>query len=92
LTGAATGIVANLREGFSQQTDRQFVRFLYYARGSTSEIRGHLDAALALRYLSEADVEAPAAMYEEISRMISGLIKYLKRSDRKHRGCLTTDD
>jgi len=83
---AARSIVANIREGFSQQTDRQFVKFLYYAKGSANEIRGHLDSALASKYISKADVDANDPIFEEISKMLSGLIKYLKESDRKSRG------
>ena len=35
LTSAAGSIPANIAEGFAQQTDRQFVRYLCFARGGS---------------------------------------------------------
>ena len=35
LNSAAGSIPANIAEGFGQQTDRQFARYLYFARGSS---------------------------------------------------------
>ena len=86
LMDAAIGAPRNIREGFSQQTDRAFVRYLYFARGSAQEVRTHLAAALELKYILASDHSSHDALYEEISKMVTGLIKYLKLSDRKSRG------
>jgi four helix bundle protein len=85
--GSASGAVpANIAEGFGQQTDRQFAKYLFIARGSSHEVRAHLAVAHGRRYLNEADLTDLSGKYEEIARMLTGLIKYLRASDRKHRG------
>ena len=86
LNSAAGSIPANIAEGFGQQTDRQFVRYLYFARGSSKEICAHLAVARGRRYLADSEVKDLSAKYEEIARMLTGLIKYLRASDRKNRG------
>ena len=85
--GSASGAVpANIAEGFGQQTDRQFAKYLFIARGSSHEVRAHLAVAYGRRYLNEPDLTDLSGKYEEIARMLTGLIKHLRASDRKHRG------
>ncbi len=86
LTSAAGSIPANIAEGFAQQTDRQFVRYLCFARGSSKEIRAHLAVAQGRRYLTRSEMQSVSDKYEEIAKMLTGLIKYLRASDRKQRG------
>jgi four helix bundle protein len=50
---AAVSIMSNIAEGFSRQTDKEFIQFLYIAKGSTSEIQSHLYLSLDLGYLSK---------------------------------------
>jgi len=38
------------------------------------------------QYLSDDEAADLQNKYEEIARMLTGLIKYLRASDRKHRG------
>ena len=85
ITSAAGSIPANVAEGFGQQTDRQFARYLYIARGSSQEIRAHLAVAMGRSYLTQAEAKNLTDMYDEIARTLTGLIKYLLASDRKHR-------
>ena len=86
LAAASAAVPANIAEGFGEQTDRQFVRYLFIARGSAHEVRSHVSVARARQYLSEEEAADLQNKYEEISKMLTGLIKYLRRSDRKHRG------
>ena len=81
-----SAVSANIAEGFGQQTDRQFVRYLFIARGSAQEARAHLAVARGRQYVTEAEATDLSAKYEEIARMATGLIKYLRASDRKLRG------
>ena len=86
LAAASAAIPANIAEGFGQQSDRQFARYLFIARGSSHEVRAHLAVARGRQYVSEEEVIELSSKYEEISRMLTGLIKYLLASDRKRRG------
>ena len=86
LGSASAAVPANIAEGFGQQSDRQFAKYLFIARGSSHEVRAHLSVAHGRRYLDEAELTDLSCKYEEIGRMLSALIKYLRSSDRKHRG------
>jgi len=86
LIDACVGVIRSFREGFGQKTDRLFAHYLYYSRGSSGEVRGHLEAALVLNYITQLDFEKRDARYEEISKMLTGLIHYPRLSDRKNRG------
>ena len=86
LAAASAAVPANIAEGFGQQSDRQFARYLFIARGSSHEVRSHVAVAHGRRYLSDEESADLCNKYEEIARMLTGLIKYLHASDRKHRG------
>ncbi|MBW2005447.1 MAG: four helix bundle protein [Deltaproteobacteria bacterium] len=75
---ASVFIMSNIAEGFSRQTDREFVQFLYVAKGSASEVQSQLYAALDLKYISEATFRELYELTEEIIRLISGFARYLR--------------
>jgi four helix bundle protein len=52
---AAVSIISNIAEGFSRQTDQEFVQFLHIAKGSTSEVQSQLYIALDLGYISQEE-------------------------------------
>jgi four helix bundle protein len=86
LASASAAVPANIAEGFGQQSDRQFARYLFIARGSAHEVRSHIAVAHGRQYLSEIEATDLCGKYEEIAKMLTSLIKYLLASDRKHRG------
>ena len=54
---AAVSIMANIAEGFDRQSKKEFIKFLYYASGSGSEVQGHLYVALDQEYISEENFQ-----------------------------------
>jgi four helix bundle protein len=86
LAAASAAVPANIAEGFGQQSDRQFARYLFIARGSSHEVRSHLTVAHGRQYVTAQETTELCNRYEEIARMLTGLIKYLLASDRKVRG------
>jgi four helix bundle protein len=84
--GAASERAASvIAEGFSQSTDRHFASYLYRSRGSSNEIRTQLKVALKRGYVTVSEQTNLADRYEEIAKMLTGLIAYLLREDRKNR-------
>jgi four helix bundle protein len=75
---AAVSVVSNIAEGFSRQTDQEFVQFLYIAKGSMSEVQSQLYVGLDLGYLDESEFSQCYAAADQVARLISGFIKYLK--------------
>ena len=83
---ASDSIVANLEEGFEQGTDRAFARYLFIAKGSASEVAGHLRRAAARGYARHEELDPLIERAELIARMLAGFIRYLRACDWKDRG------
>ena len=79
ITRAAISISNNIAEGFDRSSDADFNRFLYFALGSNSEVRSMLYLAERLNYLKTEQRESLVNQTNEISKIITGLIKSLIR-------------
>jgi len=75
---AAVSIMSNIAEGFSRQTDKEFIQFLYIARGSVSETQSQLYVARDLGYIQIEEFNRVYETASEIARLITGFIRYLQ--------------
>ncbi|MBC7359344.1 MAG: four helix bundle protein [Desulfacinum sp.] len=78
LRRAASSVPANIVEGHSRKTTREYIHFLYNARASLEEVRYFLLLAKDLSFLPKEmwrDLEEKCG---HVSRMLNGLIKSLK--------------
>jgi len=82
LRGAAISTMSNIAEGFERSTNKDFVRFLYMAKGSSGEVRAQLYAAIDLGYVDGQQGRQLLGLAETVSRRIAGFIKYLKSVTR----------
>jgi len=76
---AAISISANISEGAARNTKKEFVQFLHMAQGSLSELDTHLEISLALGYVKENRLRELSLLMNDIDKMLTGLIKSLKR-------------
>ena len=75
---ASVSIMANIAEGFDRQSKREFIKFLYYASGSASEVQSHLYVALDQNYITEEVFEGTYKQAQKTKSLVNGFIKYLK--------------
>jgi len=85
LGNSSSRVPALIAEGFEQKSDRHFAHYLYLAKGSAKESKTHLRVAQGRGYVSMSDSARLGGDYEEIRRMLDGLIEHLERDDRDNR-------
>ena len=78
LRRASYSVTANIVEGQSRNTTKEYLYFLYNARGSVEEVRYFLLLSRDLGYIDNDIYQKYEAEYEIVSKMLNGLIKSLK--------------
>ena len=85
MTRAAMSVPTNIVEGSSQQSAREFSRFLRIALNSTTELEYHLLAARDLEAIRASDCLTLMTQVIEVRKMIYGLLRYLaSRAEHKN--------
>ncbi len=74
MTRAAVSIPSNIAEGAERNSKRDFVRFLYIAKGSAAELRTQLYLASELKFFSKEEIQPLVPDCKELSKMLKGLI------------------
>jgi four helix bundle protein len=80
---ASVSIMSNIAEGFERGGTREFIQFLSMAKGSSGEVRSQLYVAVDQGYIDKETFERLYTLASEASRMITGLMKYLRKSNVK---------
>ena len=79
---AAVSIMSNIAEGFSRRTTKEFVQFLFIAKGSVAEVQSQLYVALDQGYTNQERFKELYSKSDEVARLISGFITYLLNKDK----------
>ena len=78
LCRSASSVPANIAEGTGRNTLKEYVQFLYTARGSVEETKYHLILSKDLGYLLLSGFNDLMEGYNEVGKMLNGLINSLK--------------
>jgi four helix bundle protein len=76
---SAVSIPANLAEGCSRDSTKEFIRFVNIALGSMAETETHLLIASRQGYMTVESLETLLEKAAEIGRMMQGLRKSLEK-------------
>jgi four helix bundle protein len=79
LESASTSVAMNIAEGKGRQTTKEFLQFLYIARGSLFEVVTLLIIFQRVGWLEVEKVTKFQRLAEEITKMLNSLIKSMKK-------------
>jgi four helix bundle protein len=77
---AAVSILSNIAEGYERGGKKEFIQFLYVAKGSCAETRSQLYVALDQKYLSPEQFDSLSELCKTVSKLLAGMIEYLKKT------------
>jgi four helix bundle protein len=80
---SALSIPSNIAEGYERKSPRDFIRFLVIAKGSCGELRTQLYIAQKIGYINTNSCQDYIGETQEISAMLSGLIKTIQQKHFK---------
>jgi len=75
---AAGSSMHNIAEGFDSESNREFIRFLRYAKRSCTEVQSELYMALDQKYVTETEFKDVYGHTGRTRAAIRGFIKYLR--------------
>jgi four helix bundle protein len=76
---AICSVPSNIVEGASRNTQKDYLHFLYIARGSLNEARYFLHLACRLGYLTAQAQQTVEQLAGEVSRTLTGLIRAVEK-------------
>ncbi|MDR2684450.1 MAG: four helix bundle protein [Prevotellaceae bacterium] len=72
---AAVSIPSNFAEGYERQSNKEFIHFLFIAKGSCGELRTQLYLAKELNYIETEDFKQ---LFEKCKLLSSKIQKFIK--------------
>jgi four helix bundle protein len=72
---AAIPVFSNIAEGYERGSNREFIHFLYYAKGSCGEVRSQAHLARRLKFLTDIQAEQLIVEARTLSGKLGSFIK-----------------
>lgn len=81
ITRSSLSVPSNIAEGYERKSNKEFINFLSYAKGSSGELRTQIYIGIEINYIEKEIGLLWIKEAEEISRMLAGLM-----AARKNKG------
>ena len=78
ITRAGLSIPSNIAEGYERETNKDFIKFLHYAKGSAGELRTQIYIGIDIGYIDQPTGHHWLTEAKQISKMLAALIKARK--------------
>lgn len=78
---SAGSIMDNIAEGFERGGKKEFIQFLYIAKGSSGELRSQIYRVKDRDFITNDEFEKLLNNVEEVSKQLMGFIQYLKNTE-----------
>ena len=75
---AVISVPSNIAEGFSRRSNKEFIQYLFVAKGSTAEAQSQLYTALDQGYISKETFDSIYETLDIVAKQLSRFITYLK--------------
>ena len=75
IRAASGSIMDNIAEGFERAGNKEFLNFLYIAKGSCGEVRSQLIRANDVGFLTKEEYEE---LYTECRKLSAGIMNFIK--------------
>lgn len=79
LKRATLSISNNIAEGFERDTDKEYIRFLYFSKASAGEVRNILNVMMEIKLIDENVYFELRSLIIEISKQLSNYIQFVKK-------------
>jgi len=83
IQGAAGSSMHNIAEGFDSETNREFIRFLRYAKRSCTEVQSQLYVALDQQYITDEEFKDLYGQAGRTRAAIRGFINCLRKYEKR---------
>ena len=80
---AAVSICSNIAEGFERRGNREFINFLWIAKGSAAEVCSQLHNAKDIGYITDEQFQSIYDSAKRIGGMLFNLINVLSSDERR---------